>query len=141
MKLSLKTRMAREISRNKNRNVFIRADFKDKGTPSRITRALQDLTSEGRIIRLGYGIYAKARPSLITGEPVPYVPLELLATEAFDRLGIDIEAGLALEDYERGDTTQIPVNPAFRTRGKRISRKISLGGREVIYEKNLARAS
>jgi hypothetical protein len=41
----------------------MRADFKRMGNPSQISRVLKKLMAEGKIVRMGDGTYAKARPS------------------------------------------------------------------------------
>ncbi len=135
MKVTTQTRMTMSIARSKS-DVFLRDYFDRFGSPSRVTRAIQELIKEGRIIRLGYGVYAKARPSSITGNPIPKKPLESLAEDALTALGVKFEIGKARADYAAGRTTQIPVAVVFRPLNNRIQRKISVGNREVIYERN-----
>jgi len=62
---------------------------------------------------------------------------ETLAKEAFNSLGIPIELGKARADYVEGKTTQIPMSLVISTGKRRVSRKLKLGNREVIYEKHL----
>ncbi len=140
MGLSAKTRIARSIGRSK-RDVFLRADFADLGSPSRVTRALSELINERKLVRLGYGVYAKTIPSVVTGNPIPRKVLESLAVEAFDALGIPINLGIARSTYAAGNTNQVPMSVTISTGSRRVSRKLKLGNREVIYEKPLDRAS
>jgi len=140
MTLSVKTRISRSIGRSKS-DVFLRADFADFGSPSRITRAITELLNEGKLVRLGYGVYAKAAPSILTGNPIPRKVLESLVVEAFDSLGIPIEWGAAHSAYKTGSTNQVPMSVTISTGTRRVSRKLKLGNREVVYEKSLARAS
>ena len=140
MKTSTKTRMAQSIARSP-RDIFLRNELAAFGTPSRVTRGINDLIKAGKIIRLGYGIYAKTEPSIVTGNPIPRKVLETLTKEAFNSLGIPIELGKARADYAEGKTTQIPMSIVVSTGKKRVSRKLRLGNREVIYEKHLRRAS
>ena len=59
MALSTQTRIARSIGRSR-RDVFLRADFANLGSPSRVTRAITELIKKGKLVRLGYGVYAKS---------------------------------------------------------------------------------
>ena len=90
MALSTQTRIARSIGRSK-RDVFLRIDFAKLGTPSRVTRAISELINRGKLVKLGYGVYAKAVPSPVTGNPIPRKVLESLVIEAFESLGIRME--------------------------------------------------
>lgn len=139
MKISTQTRIARSIGRS-NRDIFLRADFDKFGTPSRVTRGISELISKGKLIKLGYGVYAKAIPSSITGNPVPRKVLESLAVEAFEQLGVPITMGNARIQYSTGTTTQIPMSISISTGSTRINRKLKLGNREIVYEKSLPRA-
>ncbi len=131
--LNIKNRMLRSVALRKG-EVVLRDDFKNMGSPSQISRGLKELLTAGRLIRLGYGVYAKARLSSISGKPVPRAPLEVLARETLDRLKVDSQLGQAQAAYARGDTTQIPIKTTFNTGQRRISRKITVGSRSVQYE-------
>jgi hypothetical protein len=132
-RLSVKDRLIRSIALRKG-EVVLRADFKAMGSPSQVSRAIKELIKAGRIVRLGYGVYAKARPSTLSGKPVPRVSLEELAQEALERLGVPVQLGRAQADYAEGKTTQIPVRTTFNTGQRRISRKITVGNSTVRYE-------
>lgn len=140
MALSTQTRIARSIGRSK-RDVFLRADFAGLGSPSRVTRAISELIKKGKLVRLGYGVYAKAIPSAVTGNPIPRKLLESLVVEALESLGIPAELGTARSAYATGSTGQVPMSVTVSTGSRRVSRKLKLGNREVKYEKPLARAS
>ena len=140
MALSTQTRIARSIGRSK-RDVFLRADFADLGSPSRITRAISEMINKGKLVRLGYGVYAKAVPSAITGNPIPRKTLESLVVEALESLGIPAELGAARSAYATGSTGQVPMSVSVSTGSRRVNRKLKLGNREVIYEKHLTRTS
>lgn len=134
-RLSVKDTIAQAISRHQG-EVMLRADFAGTGSPSQISRALKALRAEGRIVRLGYGIYAKARPSILSGKPVPRVSLAELGQEALEKLGVTVQLGRAQAAYAEGRTTQIPVHTTFNTGERRISRKITVGISTVRYENN-----
>ena len=137
---STKGRISRLIDGSPG-EILLRSSFAQLGTPSRITRALSALVAEGKLVRLGYGVYAKARPSSLSNKPIPRKLLEELTPEIFEQLNVPISYGKAITDYVSGNTTQIPTVLVINTGNKRISRKISLGGREVKYEKNIRSAS
>lgn len=134
-RISVKERMARSIALRKG-EVILRADFESMGSPSQISRALKELIRTGKIIRLGYGVYAKAKPSILSGRPVARVSLEELAQEALQKLGVVVKLGRAQEAYASGRTTQVPVRTTFNTGQRRISRKITVGISTVRYENN-----
>ena len=133
--LSVKERMARSIALRRG-EVLLRADFASMGSPSQISRALKELIAAGKIVRLGYGVYAKARPSVLSGKPVPRVCLAQLAQEALEKLGVTVALGRAQAAYAAGKTTQVPVRTTFNTGSRRISRKITVGISTVRYENN-----
>jgi hypothetical protein len=64
--------------------------------------------------------------------------LESLAEETFKALGVDAQLGNARSRYASGVTTQIPMALGVSIKNSRIQRKLKLGTREVIYEKDLA---
>ena len=104
------------------------------GSQSQVSRGLRELMKDGEIVRLGYGVYAKARPSRLSGRPVPRVTLEELAQETLQRLGVEPRLGAAQAAYAEGRTTQIPYKTTFNTGQRRISRKLTVGISTVTYE-------
>lgn len=133
MILSIKDRMIRSIAK-RGGEVVLRADFEQMGSPSQISRALREIIESGRIVRLGYGVYAKARISTLTNKPVPRQTLESLAQEALLRLNVDVSLGSAQRAYVGGKTTQIPMQATFNTGRRRITRKLTVGNRAARYE-------
>ena len=134
-KLCIKDRMMKSIALRKG-EVLLRTDFERMGSASQVSRALKKVVCAGKLVRLGYGTYAKAEPSPLSGKPIPRQPLEALAWEAMQRLGVNINLGKALNDYATGDTNQIPMSATFNTGDRRISRKLVVGNRSVVYENN-----
>ena len=114
--------------------VILRRELAALGSSSQITRALKALQTSGAIMRIGTGVYAKTRRSSITGALIPAGSLETLSLEALRKLGVSVAPGKAAEAYIAGTTTQIPGTFVVRT-DRRITRKISVGGRSVIYER------
>ena len=133
--ISTKTRIARSLGRSQKKTVFLRSDFEAFGSSTRVTRALQELIAEGRVVRVGRGIYVKARRSCVTGSAVPVEPLETVAHKALAALGVDAHMGSADEAYVGGDTQDVPMRISIDVGSSRIVRRIEFGGREVKLER------
>lgn len=133
--LSIKDRIIRSVALRQG-EVVLRADFMRMGSPSQVSRALKAVVSAGKLVRVGYGIYAKAQPSALSGKPIPRQPLEALAWEALQRLNVEVALGQAQQEYAAGNTTQMPMRATFNTGQRRISRKLTVGKRSVSYENN-----
>ena len=129
-KLSLKDNIEKKINRS-NRNVFLRSDFKKLAGYDQVGRALRELVKEGKIIKVGYGLYAKARTNKITGKPMLAAEngFVQVADESLKRLKIKSQKTLAEKEFQTGISTQIPINATYKpSRDKkpyRFSRKIS----------------
>jgi hypothetical protein len=115
--------------------IFMRPDFSSIGSYFQIGKVLKALMRDGELVRIGYGVYAKARKSSLTGRPVPRVPLESLAQEALSKLGVPVQLGRAAREYNAG-STQVPAHVVYETGSRRISRRLCLGREEVMYERN-----
>jgi len=92
------------------------------------------LTKKAKLIKIGYGLYAKARVSSLTGNIVPMEPLPTLAQRALDRLGASPGPSRAATDYQEGRSTQVPTGRLISV-NKRISRKIAYDSIAVSYER------
>ncbi len=58
------------LNRSK-RYVFTRDDFRDIAGYDQVGRALRTLVNEGKLMKVGYGVYTKARRNIITGKISP----------------------------------------------------------------------
>jgi len=137
---SVKLRVQRSIAA-RNGEVVLRRDLARFGSSAQISRALGQLVSEGKLVRIGTGVYAKAAPGPMSGIPMARQPLGALAAETFDRLGIAWQLGAAQRRYNSGVTTQVPWRTTFDTGKRRISRRLQIGKRVVEYENDLTRPS
>lgn len=117
----------------KKANVFLRDDFLDLGGYDQVGRALKHLADKGKLVRIGYGLYSKAKISSLNGETIPAAPLPSLAKEALIRLGITLVPSKAETAYNEGRSTQIPTGRLIGVRS-RINRKISYKGATIKYE-------
>ena len=78
-------RIKRSVA-NRSDDVLLRSEFDQFGSAAQVGRALRELMLDGTLVRLGLGVYAKAKPSVLTGEPIPVRPLEVLAPAALNKL-------------------------------------------------------
>ena len=134
---TLEDRVSYRIARSKQ-SVFVREDFDGLGGYDQIGRALRQLAENEKLIKIGYGLYAKAKKSSLSGKAVPVKPLPDLAKEAIERLGLAARPSQLERDYNAGRTTQIPTGRLIAVKG-RISRRIGYNGAYVSYERAAAR--
>lgn len=130
---SLEERLEKRIARKRG-DVFLRGDFDDMGGYDQVGRALRRLIRKGRLLKAGYGIYTRARPSSIDGQPTPTKGLRELAREALGRLGVETVPTRMEQDYNAGKTTQVPTGRVIGVRG-RVRRTITYNGVPLSYER------
>jgi hypothetical protein len=130
---TLEDKVAYRIARSKL-SVFVREDFGDLAGYDQVGRALRQLAREEKILKIGYGLYAKARKSSLTGALVPVLPLPTLAKEAIERLGLKTYPSRLEQEYNAGRTTQVPTGRLIAVKG-RINRRIGYNGAYVSYER------
>jgi len=135
-KASLKRQIEDKISRCWKRQVFARKDFIPMGDYDQVGRALLTLTKEGKLIRIGYGLYAKARTNRITGLPMIASDggFEQVAKEALDLLDVEWQPSSMEQDYNSG-STQIPINAQVFIKG-RFNRKIGTDKFSLQVQRN-----
>lgn len=119
----LKEKVTTKIRRSR-RNVFLRRDFVGFGGYDQVGRVLKSLVADGVVIKIGYGLYAKARPNRITGKPMLAAAggFNEVSQEALKRLGVRWQPGEASTAYQAG-STQIPINASVII-SDRFNRKI-----------------
>ena len=98
-----------------------------------LQRTVREFARAGKLVKIGYGLYAKAKTSALTGEIVPVASLPELAKEALLRLGVAIAPSALEKDYNAGRTTQVPTGRLIAVKG-RVSRKITYAGATINYE-------
>jgi hypothetical protein len=129
---TLEDRLLKRIERKRG-DVFLRADFGDLGGYDQVGRALRKIVREGLLIRVGQGLYARARPSVTTGEPVPVRGLATL-NEALDRVGIKTVPTRLDRAYKAGETTQVPTGRVVGVT-RRVRRRLGYGGINLSFER------
>ncbi|WP_083024757.1 hypothetical protein [Vreelandella lionensis] len=117
----------RDKIRKSRRMVFLRDDFAPLGGYDQVGRVLRQLEAQGRLVRIGKGLYAKARPNRITGKPMIAAPggFDQAAKEALNRLGVQWEPASAEKAYQAG-RNQIPARVMVRVKGP-FHRQIAYG--------------
>lgn len=123
-KYSLKTLVREKIRKAKKKNVFLRKDFEDLGGYKQVGRALTQLTKEGILLKIGYGLYAKARRNKLTGNPMLAADngFAQVSEEALKRLKVNYK----IAPIGTGNDTQVRTKSAVIIYD-RFSRKIGTG--------------
>ncbi|HEX4080035.1 MAG TPA: DUF6088 family protein [Rhizomicrobium sp.] len=130
---TLRERIEERIARKKGEDVFLPREFTDLGGYDQVRRALRELVRDKRLVRLGYGVYGRAIVSRLSGDALLYHPTGLrgAAREALDKLGVAWEPTESERAYNEGRSTQVPVNPVLRVKG-RFSRRLHDGNTELV---------
>ena len=68
-RITLKQRIEARIAKRRD-DAFLTREFRDLGGERQVLRALRELTEDGKLIRLGYGAYARAEISPLTRQPM-----------------------------------------------------------------------
>lgn len=129
--MTIKARIQSRLNRSK-RYVFTRDDFKDLAGYDQIGRALRELVKEGQLLKVGYGVYTKARQNAITGKLMPAAPGGSAAVmiEVLERLKVDYRLAGATSAYNSGKSTQIPALVEIKT-SPRFKRTLSVGNSKL----------
>jgi len=130
---TLRERIETRIARKRDEDVFLPREFRDLGGEDQVLRVLRTLVGEKRLVRLGYGVYGRAVLSRLSGDPILYSRNGFLGAsrQALTKLGVEWEPSEAERDYNEGRSTQIPVNPVMRIKG-RFSRRLRDGKQELV---------
>lgn len=132
--MNIVDRIKRSVA-NREADVFLRSDFEAFGSQAQVGRALAELQSKGSLVKLGVGVYAKAKPSVLSGRPIPIKPLEVLAPEVLKKLGVQVGESRQTREYNSGGSTQVPAGIVFSIGKRRIQRKLGFNGKLVQYER------
>jgi Family of unknown function (DUF6088) len=133
---TLREKIEQRVARNKGEDVFLTREFRKLGGEDQVLRALRSLVDEGRLVRLGYGVYGRAVISRLSGKPMLYSleGFSGVARQALDKLGVEWEPTEAERAYNEGRSTQVPVNPVVRVKG-RFSRHLRYRNAELVVER------
>ena len=131
----LEMRLLTKIKRSQ-KEVFLRGDFEKLGDYDQVGRALKELTRKGNLIRIGYGLYAKARVNRITGKPMVAATggVAEVCREGVNRLKGIWEYNGATKAYLANTSLQVPADFQPIIKG-RFSRKIGFNDKELNFLK------
>ena len=129
---SLEDRMAYRVERKRG-SVYLREDFQDLADYDQVGRGLRRLVAKGKLVKIGYGLYARATRSPLSGNLIPEKSLPSLAAEALTRLKVEVQPSQEARAYNAGGSTQVPTGRVLAVKG-RISRKIGYDGKYVSFE-------
>ena len=136
--MKVQSKIAKSVA-NRRGNVVLRSELTKFGSESQVDRVVASMVGAGELIRAGKGVLVKTKISKLTGKRIPAATLESVATETFKKLRVEILPGQATRDYNSGKTTQLPMKLVVSTPNRKISRKITVAGRTLEYEKNFRR--
>lgn len=131
--MTLETCVKRFVERARS-PIVLRAELRKFGSSSQVSVVLRSLKERGVLVRIGTGVYAKAKLSVLSGKPIPCEPLEVLAPIALRRLGVKVQETRGAREYNSGRTTQVPTGLVVNIGQRRITRRIGFNGKYVAYE-------
>lgn len=132
---TLQERVAERIAEKRD-DVMLTREFRDLGGEDQVLRALRSLVRDGKLVRLGYGVYGRAEVSRLSGRPMLAARGGFIdaARQALDKLGVPWEPTEFQRAYNEGRSTQIPVNPALKVKG-RFARRLKYQDAELRLER------
>lgn len=117
-------------------NVVLRNDIEDMASPRQISRCFADLVEMGKLVKIGYGVYAKAYRSEYLDKPVIKGGFSQICKEALTKLGVEWMPGSAEQAYNSGLSTQVPVRTIVQLKS-RFRGHLKYGNRELVVEKGI----
>jgi hypothetical protein len=135
-RMTLREKIEARIARKTGDDVFLTREFGRLGGEDQVVRALRGLVRDGRLVHLGYGVYGRAIPSRLSGRPMLYSANGFIgaARQALDKLGVQWEPTESEQAYNEGRSTQVPVNPVVKVKG-RFRRRLRYGKSELVLER------
>ena len=117
-------------------DVFLTREFADLSGERQVLRTLRALVDDGKLVRLGYGVYGRAETSRLSGKPILAARDGFVGAsrEALTKLGVKWEPTEWETAYNEGRSTQVPVNAVLRIKG-RFARRLAYKGNELVLER------
>ncbi len=111
------------------RYVFERKDFDGIASYDQIGRALNRLIERDCLMKIGYGLYTKARINSLTGKLMPTHPggTDAILREVLKMKGVDYQIDALSLKSANGETTQIPSSIKYLWNTKQFNRKLIVG--------------
>lgn len=117
-------------------DVILRNDLKSLGSYRQVSRVINNLIAQKKLIKIGAGIYVKANPSDRYEIPIVKNGIENACRQALRRLGIQYLPGTAEMEYNSGKSTQVPVKNIVRLKS-RCRRHIGYKNNQLYFENNI----
>lgn len=117
-----------KINRSKRGTIFLPDSFLPIDTRY-ASNTLAELTKEGRLVRVAFGIYVK--PIMSAWGPVMPTSLDIARAIAKRDSAQILPTGIAAENYF-GFSTQVPMNAVYLTSG--TPRKVKVGKRTITLK-------
>ena len=132
---SLQTKIENRIAESRE-YVFLTREFTDLSGRRQVLRALRKIVAEGRLVRLGCGVYGLASTSGPSERPVLFHPHGFIgaARTALTKLGVKWEPTERELAYHEGRASEMPAVPAVRIK-RRFSRRLRYGQTELVIER------
>lgn len=108
-------------------------DFLDLSDRDQVMRALRKLIAKNLIMKVGQGVYVKAKESKLTGKIIPQIDLAEIGKAVAKKLNIKVLPSRYELWYNEGKTTQVPSGKVIAIKGT-ILRKIGFNGVYITYE-------
>ena len=127
---SLQSKIESRITESRE-YVFLTREFTDLSGRRQVLRALRKIVAEGRLVRLGCGVYGLATATGSSDRPTLHHPEGFAgaARTALTKLGVEWEP----TDGEKASQETQPV-AAVRIK-RRFSRRLSFGQTELVVER------
>src|SRR6266849_6816052 len=106
---SLQSKIESRIAESRE-YVFLTREFTDLSGRRQVLRALRKIVAEGRLVRLGCGVYGLAAASGISDGPTLHHPHGFIgaARTALTKLGVQWEPTEGEVAFKEGRTTEVP---------------------------------
>jgi Family of unknown function (DUF6088) len=127
---SIEILIFRKISKARGGRLFFVENFVSFSNAKTVNKALERLTTSGKIVRAARGIYYKPRISKLLGLLHPSIEDIALAIAKRDKIRIVPTGAYALNRL--GLSTQVPLNIVYLTDGH--PRKIKIGKRTIVFK-------
>lgn len=132
---SLQSKIESRIAQSRE-YVFLTREFTDLSGRRQVLRALRKIVAEGRLVRLGCGVYGLAFTSGLSDRPMLFHPHGFIgaARTALTKLGVAWEPTEREIAFREGRSTEVPAVAAVRIR-RRFSRRLSFGRTALLVER------
>lgn len=133
--MSTDDHIVKRIKNYKSKRLFFVDDFVDIANYKTVSKALERLVNNNKLIRVAKGIYARYKEDPVLGVVLPTAEQIAKAIAKRDKARTLPTGAYAL--YVLGLSTQIPLNVVYLTNG--TPRKIKAGNRTIHLKKSSPR--